>query len=220
MKYLYISIFIFLITGCKNQIEKDRKRIALTIDSLKLKVNTEASIIDRKHEDNRGKDDTLSINQVLFNTGKMEFKYEKLRKKKKDSLVFSEWACGSPFEWASDSLDGFEYFNYYSYYSNNLEYITNKVDVILFSGGFKDNVLAIKNRKIKLTEYTTLKDFQNIFPKSYDNYINTKNKYPQDYKDKDFIHISFIQDFPEDHWIFYFNKKGFLIRFELYWWLC
>ena len=218
MKNLFIYLFIHLFTKCQNHdfnksiksIKEDNVLSENVINNKSLEAITTLSI------------DTLSINRALFNNEPFNIKYNDLKTKKKDSMFFSEWACGSPFEWVSDSLDGYDYYNYYSYYTkNHLEYITNKHDAILFSGNFVgNNTLQIMNTDIELTKNTTINEFKVFFPKSYSHYLKTKAKFSVDYKDGGYIYVSFKIDYPEDHWIFYFDHKGYLIRFELYWWLC
>ena len=217
MKHLFIYLFIYLSFGCSN---KENKKIRV-LESKEVTSKT-AGILDSLRKNQPPRIDTLSISQVLFNKQGFNISYEKLKNKEKDSIVFSEWVCGSPFEWASDSLDDYEYYNYYSYYTKNrLEYITNKYDAILFSGNFEGNVFEVKNTNITLNEKTTLNDFRIFFPNSYEHYIKTKNEFPQDYKGNDHLYVGFEEEHPYDHWIFYFDKKtGYLISFELYWWLC
>lgn len=148
--------------------------------------------------------DTISINQVIIDDIPFEIKYDELITMKKYSMVFSEWVCGSPFNWTSDSIDNHDYFNYYSYYTMNLEYITNKYDAILYSWEIKNHITKINNKNIILNELISLNDFKTIFPKSYEHYLKTKKRYPLNYEDGDYIYVGFSSDKPEDHWICYF----------------
>ncbi len=219
MKYLFIYLFIYLFVGC-NKSKPDRNVTAVKFNKVQTLNNKKS--IDSIQEESQQPIDTLSINQCLFNNESFNILYKELRVKEKDSIVFLEWTCGSPFDWASDSLNGYEHYNYYSCYTKNkLRYITNKHDAILFSGKFEGgNELRVKNRDIELSSTTTLNDFKIFFPNSYKHYIKTKNKFPQDYKNSDYIYVAFEIEHPYDHWIFYFDRKGYLVQFELYWWLC
>jgi hypothetical protein len=204
MKHIFIYLFIHLFISCN-------KNNRISSELIIVKENSGKKVIEEKENTHL---DTLSINQVLFNGEKMNIKYSDLKKKFRDSITYSEWACGHPFEWENDSVD------FWSYHTKGLTYETNKEEALLISGGGENLDLTIKNRNVKLNRNTTLNDFKSIFYNSYKDYKFRKNKFPDDYEYSDYIHVAFELEYPEHHWIFYFDKKGFLKSFELYWWLC
>lgn len=159
--------------------------------------------------------DTLSIESVKFNNKKLFFSIEGLKLKQIDSIRYDFWACGSPFEWmdeekGNDSISDI--------FIKGTRYSTNGDKVLLVSSMIKNNQLRLINDTIN--EFSTIDDFERIFPLSYNKLIEAKQLNPENYLEYDYMEIPFFEEQPADHWIFYFNKKGIIVRFELYWWLC
>ncbi|KAA1242361.1 hypothetical protein [Aquimarina sp. RZ0] len=204
--YLLICLFVSLSSSCitSNNKSLNKQKASAKNNVVKSHIEKQESVFL----------DTLSINQVKFNKESFYLNYHTLRKKRKDSMIISEWDCGHPFEWKNDTVD------FWSYHTENLEYITNKEESILYSGKFNGNKLLIKNIDVELTEHTTINDFKSIFANSYKSFIQAKKLNPENYTEYDYVNVAFTINQPEDHWIFYFNKEGFLVKFELYWWLC
>lgn len=71
----------------------------------------------------------------------------------------------------------------------------------------------IDSEKIIFNRSTTVEHFKNLFP----------NSEISDYTDEGggyICYLSFNTNVPENGWRFYFDKKGYLLKFHLSWWLC
>lgn len=206
---LLLYLFICLSIACKsNHSKEDNNQLLTKQKILKTKQKKEEIILVW---------DTLSINQAKMNNYSFRLNKSFIEQGKIDSTFTQLWQCGNPFNWEIENNgdDAFQHF-----LIKNLEYVSHENDVRLIRGDIKNNVIKLQNRNYVLDEYTKISDFKKIFPLSYKKYIKEKESNSDIFIIYDYIQVSFNSNYPEHQWFFYFNKDGFLVKFELYWWLC
>lgn len=150
--------------------------------------------------------DTLSIKQVTFNGKPFYYQRLDLIKAKIDSVKIQNWECGNPLNWEGEKFE--------IKYINGAEFISNKKtgEGFLKAAQLKNNVLKlnISGNFFIINKNTHISEIKKIFPNS------ETVDLPGDY----YTYISMSTDTPENNWNFFYNEKGFLVRFELNWWLC
>jgi len=213
---IILFLLVVLAFSCKNK-HKGLSIVKSTIISPKRDSTLLNIKLQTKELSTQNGLDTLAIKNVKFNDKPMLFLLKDLNVRNVDSIKYNLWECGNPFEWMDKrySVDSLRHI-----YVQKLEYITNENKILLYSANFENNEFVASDRNIILNSKTTLNDFKMLFPNSYRQYIKEKLSNPENYKREDYIIVSFNTKQSDDYWIFSFNKKGILIKFELYWLLC
>ncbi|MBL4746665.1 MAG: hypothetical protein JKY08_09900 [Flavobacteriaceae bacterium] len=204
MRILFVYLFICLFNSCKDAAVQS-KNIETSKDSL-VKLSTKE---ESKRKNIREKEiliDTLSIKQVTFNGDPFYYKKLNIIKAKIDSVKIQNWECGNPLNWEGEEFE--------IKYINGAEFISNKKtgEGFLKAAQLKNNILtlSIAGKKFILNKNTHISEIKKLFPNS--EIVDLPNDY--------YTYISMSTDTPENNWIFFYNEKGFLVRFELHWWLC
>ncbi len=203
--YLFIYLFIYSLNSCKDATTSTKVIEEVVIEDSLTSINTLSKEYARQ---NIIQYDTLSIEQAKFNNKPLYYKHLSLIKTKIDSTKNHNWECGNPFGWEGEILES-KYINGAEYVSNN---DTDEGFLIAAELGKDDNFLTlyIDSKIIKITNETNVNEIEELFPNS------ETIKLPNNF----YTRISFNRTVPENSWAFYYNNKGNLIRFELYWLLC